>query len=585
MINKLFISIIFFLSLQFSSKAQLLYSFGADSNDVISNIVLDKFGNFYVAANFSNTIILEKSSNQKISSKNHSQDILLAKFNAFGKLIWFRKIGSAAKDEIHDLKMDTYGNLFLVGYFNEECNFESPSKKTNLISNGKTDGFVAKYISTTGDLDWAFQIGGENNDDIQSICIDKADGILVSGRFTKKIDADNSAQQHLLISTADKTDYTTAFIARYNAYDAKFIFATTIGITNNNNSFQSQSCVEADEKNYYYLLTTFTDEIDINPNGSPIKYASAGKNDLVLIKFDINGKIIESTVIGGTENEICNNKCMGINKSNEIIIAFSYQSNCKIEGKKKSVTLSAKAESDLAIIKFNNKLSEIIFNTSLSQNGVMANNQILIDDNNQIWLAGYSKLKFKTPADKNQKTSSSIYVAPLNNYFIYHLNNEGKIMTQKTNSNLTENCAFHSLQYNCFSHDLYVTGNYSSSFIWGDFTFKSKGKKDFFVFKLKDDFSNWKLSRNDTSSNLTTDNFSIDVKTNAQSTLLNIKYFADKSKNQNISLIDYQGKIIKQILAPKQSSGLQQIFYDISFLAAGEYFIKQDEKFKCFIKN
>ncbi|MFM2226388.1 MAG: hypothetical protein RJA07_2590 [Bacteroidota bacterium] len=587
MLCRLFFCILFLLFKYSTATSQVAYSFGADSNDVVSNILLDKFGNVYMAANFCNTITIDKNSFKKITSTNHSQDILLAKFNSFGKLIWANKIGGMGKDEIHDMKIDANGYLYLVGYFSKDCVFENAEKKINLSSNGATDGFIVKILSTTGNIDWVNQLGGEGADDICSVTIDKADGVVVSGRFSKMMDADISEQKHLLISKIIEKKYSTAFIARYNAYDGKYIYANTMGIENDNPSFQSQSCVVSDEKNNCFFISTFTNSVDINPNGNALNISSNGKNDLVLIKYDVNGKLLESIVLGGEGNENCNNKCLAINKKNELIFAISFQNECLITNPYLTSKVLAIAETDLLFAKTNNKLSEIFFAKPICDNGMMNCNQIIVDDENNISIVGYTKKRTVNSSNKMNKQSikPTLSANLYNSYFYVLANNAGDVLLKKFNTNTSENCSIHSIQSNLFSKDIWLAGNFNNTFAWQNATFKSNGKKDFFLVKLKSDLTVWKLLKDDTTNRLTDENFVVDVKSNQQSTLLNTKYMVNNSSPINLTLYDYKGNKIKQMLNDKQPLGLQQIFFDISFLPAGLYFLKLNGKMKYCMKN
>jgi hypothetical protein len=580
----LFRIIIFFFTICFfvkTSSAQVAYSFGADSNDIVSNILLDKFGNIYVAANFANTIVIDKTTQKKITSNNHSQDIIVLKFNSVGKLIWAQKIGGIGKDEVHDMKLDENGNLYLAGGFTNSLFFENSIQKKGLISLGNSDGFIAKILSSNGDLDWWQNIGGVGFDDIYSVAIDNADGVIVSGRFsnTCKMDATSN---HLLTSYSLNKNTTTAFVAKYNTYDGKYVYAQTMGITNENNMFQSQSCLITDDKNNCFFVSTFTNNININPSGNAINISSKALHDVVLIKYDVNGKLLNYATIGGLGNENCSNKCLAINSKNELVMAVSFQEEVSIENDKINNRYKSIAETDLLFIKLNNKLSEVVFCKSISDNGMMNLNQILVDDKNDIWLGGYTKKReiLISKLNKSKKTKGNLY----NSYFMLKATNTGEIIQKKFNNNTTENTAIHSFQYNSFSKDLWISGNYTNVLLWQNVKFKSVGKKDFFITKLRDDFTVWKSSSIDSLIQMSENNFVLDIKSNAQNTLLNLRYMVSNSSSQKINLLDYKGNKIKQMLDGKQPIGLQQIFYDISFLPTGSYFIQVNNKLQQFIR-
>ncbi len=88
--------------------------------------------------------------------------------------------------------VDNDGNVHLVGHFNKTMDFMEPGNpkpvppalKTVEPTSKNYDGFIAKY-DKTGKLIWVTQVGGENSQKVNTIGLDGAGNLVVSGEFVK----------------------------------------------------------------------------------------------------------------------------------------------------------------------------------------------------------------------------------------------------------------------------------------------------------------------------------------------------------------------------------------------------------------
>ncbi len=106
-------------------------------------------------------------------------DCFLAKYNSAGTLIWVRHMGGAGADEGTDVLLDKNGDLVLSGCFSNTCSFDT----ITAISQGGSDAFIAKY-SSSGHVKWISTQGGTSDDLGFGIAIDNNNKILYAGLFT-----------------------------------------------------------------------------------------------------------------------------------------------------------------------------------------------------------------------------------------------------------------------------------------------------------------------------------------------------------------------------------------------------------------
>ncbi|MDB6112507.1 MAG: hypothetical protein JWR69_4257 [Pedosphaera sp.] len=107
-------------------------------------------------------------------------DVFVAKYSSTGAAIWARHGGGPSDSYGNGIAVDAAGNSFVTGGFNSLVQFGP----TTLINNGSGgDIFVANYDSA-GNLLWAKQAGGNNDDQGLGITVDAAGYVYAAGYFT-----------------------------------------------------------------------------------------------------------------------------------------------------------------------------------------------------------------------------------------------------------------------------------------------------------------------------------------------------------------------------------------------------------------
>ena len=162
---------------EYSPSGSLLWAkrFGASGNDAINDIRLDASGNLVVVGSFEGTMKLGSAT---VRSQGGS-DGFAAKFDPAGNTIWAVRLGGAGFDKVDKLALDTAGNLYATGVFQDTASFGS----TTLTSRaGSYDVFAAKFNSA-GALDWVTGMGGTSTDVAGGIDLDAAGNVYVGGSF------------------------------------------------------------------------------------------------------------------------------------------------------------------------------------------------------------------------------------------------------------------------------------------------------------------------------------------------------------------------------------------------------------------
>jgi hypothetical protein len=250
---------------------------GLYSNNIGRSICTDSIGNVYLTGIFTGTISFGAISLTNIYPSNLT-DIFIVKFDSLGNVLWARREGGNSSEDAHSIIADSYGNVYLTGFFN------SPTftlGTTILINNGtnySSDMFVAKYDSS-GNAIWAFSAGGIGQDIGKSITADASGNIYVAGFYTSESIIFGT---DTLINLVDTIDI-------YNQYDMFIIKITPMGIIN---------WVKGSENISNYAINVIVDSSDnVYLSGSFIysmtfgvtTITSSGSADLFIVKYDSSG--------------------------------------------------------------------------------------------------------------------------------------------------------------------------------------------------------------------------------------------------------------------------------------------------------
>jgi hypothetical protein len=107
-----------------------------------------------------------------------SMDVFVVKYDASGNVLWATSAGSGSNDEAYALSEDAAENIYVAGYFNQNCQFGT----TILNSSGVADMFLAK-MDPNGSFLWAKKAGGNGDDRIQAVSTDVNGDSYVAGYF------------------------------------------------------------------------------------------------------------------------------------------------------------------------------------------------------------------------------------------------------------------------------------------------------------------------------------------------------------------------------------------------------------------
>ncbi|MDC3954665.1 MopE-related protein [Polyangium jinanense] len=157
-------------------------TFGNNQNQIGLAVATDAQGNGVFVGRFSGAITLPAPIGTLTATGN--DNLFVIKYNSTGTVVWAKKYGDAAGQDVTSVAIDSAGDVLIAGEFLGTINFGGTALTSN---NGSRDIFVAKLAAATGDHVWSQAIANAYTQEEASVAVDAADNVYVSGTFSSNL--------------------------------------------------------------------------------------------------------------------------------------------------------------------------------------------------------------------------------------------------------------------------------------------------------------------------------------------------------------------------------------------------------------
>ncbi|MCB0465464.1 MAG: SBBP repeat-containing protein, partial [Aequorivita sp.] len=166
-------------------------SIGGFQNDEAYGLTTDSDGNSYTIGYFTGAVDFNPGTGIYNLISEGEIDIFILKLDSNGEFVWAHSFGSSDYDFGSSIITNDFGNIYATGYFSGIIDFDPGTDVYNLTSIDEKDIFILK-LDTSGNFNWAVNIGGSNIDFSTSIGVDNMDNVYTTGGFYGNIDFDPS---------------------------------------------------------------------------------------------------------------------------------------------------------------------------------------------------------------------------------------------------------------------------------------------------------------------------------------------------------------------------------------------------------
>lgn len=296
----------------FAWVKQLTYP-GFGSVTGISNVTTDAAGNAYIIGSFQGTVDINPGAATLNITAAGSSDIFIEKLSSSGAFLWVKTIGGTGLDSPSYIHLDSLGNIFITGSFQNTVDFNPGTSTVNLTSAGGGDIFLLK-LDNAGNYIFAKRFGGTGNDYGSILKTDLNGNIYLSGTFSSP--------------SINFSGHTISFLGNFDSYLVKL---DPLGTATWALAYYAQTFDMAlDDSANIYLTGNFYDQnIDFDPGPGTYYMSVTGgisDHDFFLLKLNTNGNFVW---VRNNDSSIYDDKGtgIGIDSQGNIITSMDYSTN------------------------------------------------------------------------------------------------------------------------------------------------------------------------------------------------------------------------------------------------------------------
>ena len=287
---------------------------GSDNHAIGYGIAIDPLGNVYITGTFSGTINFNQT---KLTSAGEL-DSFLAKFDPSGKLFWVKQSGGKnCFCQSYGIASDKKEGIYITGNFVGKAAFGSDDmiSRSGIEPGHNSDVFLVKYNSSSGDMVWMRQAGEAGENTGHGIAVDNNDNVYVTGRFSGgqgvyvegkgvrlsiSFETIKITQMENIKNTDTNGNCLFNFITKYNS-DGKVLWAKpTAG---RSGSYGTQNSIAINKLGHIYVAGSF--DFALKFDGISLTNTVDGNDEIFLVKYDANGKVLWGRSAGGTGHDEC----------------------------------------------------------------------------------------------------------------------------------------------------------------------------------------------------------------------------------------------------------------------------------------
>lgn len=218
------------------------------------------------------------------TSALHSQNFALE---------WATSAGGIGADRVDGLAIDDTGNVYAIGYFEDVVDVDPGAATLNFTSSGSTDVVVYK-LDPLGNLVWAKQFGGDDDDMGSSIAIDNVGNIYLTGYIGDTVDMDPGSGIFNFYCIGNRS----AYVLKLNNA-GNFIWAKQMSSAWESIGYS----IQVDDAYNVYTSGRFHDTTDFDP-GAGTFYLTTPINDVDVFvsKLNASGNFVWAKQVDGADN-------------------------------------------------------------------------------------------------------------------------------------------------------------------------------------------------------------------------------------------------------------------------------------------
>ena len=292
MIKILALSLILSSTLVFGQIPTIDWAFktGGTGTDVGLCVEHDQQNNIYAGGRFQGSIDIDPGTTVQTLISAGDFDMYIQKLDENRNLIWEYHAGSTLSDEIVDLAIDAFGNLYFSCFYSGTVDFDPSAAVSTLTSQSTSDMAIVKLDAEANFL-WVKTIGNTNAAGTPYLTVDANSNVYISFGFAGSIDANTGPSTETLTSAGEND----VAIVKFNS-SGDYQWSKQIG----SDSFDAPQGIEVNSMGDVIITGRFRNTVDFNPGSAVNNSTSNGTNDLFIITINSGGNYLWHKTFGGS---------------------------------------------------------------------------------------------------------------------------------------------------------------------------------------------------------------------------------------------------------------------------------------------
>lgn len=450
-------------------------SFGSTGYNQGQSVAVDAGGNVYATGSFSGTADFDPGVGVNNLNSVGDVDVFISKLDASGNLIWAKSCGGLSNDYGQCIKVDLQGNVYVTGWFHGTVDFDPGPGTFTLSSNANYDAFILK-LNPAGDFVWAGGFGGGTSSNSgQSLVLDQAGNVYVTGYFLGTADFDPGAGTFNLVSAGSND----AFISKFDV-SGNLVWAKSIGGTGSDRGL----AIALDAVGNVYTAGHFESTVDFDPGPATYTLITASLTDVFISKLDASGNFVWAKSMGGVDYDTA--ESMAVDASGNVYTTgrFGFMGNAPdFDPGPGTYTLAPAGGYDIFVFKLN-AFGNFVWAQKIGSAGDDYGNSIVLDPQGNPYVTG--RFSGTVDFDGGPATYTMASVGG-SDVFVIRLDAAGNLVWSRSVGGMADDVAY-SIGFNAGS--VYLTGSFMGTVDFdpapGSFNLSAVSTgSDIFILKLK----------------------------------------------------------------------------------------------------
>lgn len=435
---------------KYTSQGQYVWAktLGGIGNEYVYGMQLSPTGFIYLAGTFERTADFDPSSSTANLTSSGRDDLFFAKYNRDGSYVWAKGLGTSSDEDLNALALDGDANLYITGYFVNQLDFD-PSSSTNSLTASGGDIYVSKYDSS-GNHEWAFQIGDQNFETGYAITTDNAGHVWTAGYFVDQVDFDPGTGTANLNSPDNRNP--NGFIARYRQNNGQYNNAWTL--QNRLGEDDEIMDVAHDSKGNVYALGYFNGSIDVDPSANGAELTSNGGDDVFLVKYDSLGRYKWAISLGSASGDMAHS--VACDAKDQVYISGTFIDSIDLDPSANSHYVVSNGSSDIFLAKYSDN-GQFLWGYGFGGRSLETAFGLSTDASLNVWVTGY----FRASVDFDPGSGTTSFTARNRDCFVSKFSRGGQFQFASFIGGNSNNYGY--ALVNGSDNCLYLTGEFRNT--------------------------------------------------------------------------------------------------------------------------